>query len=204
MTSNEMPADVGTTLLSLARRAIAQELGRTSAEPTRSSDDWLQQLGACFVTLTQQGQLRGCIGSLQAYRTLESDVRANALAAAFRDPRFLPLSTAELEHTRVEVSLLSAMEPLTFSRETDALAQLRPGVDGVVFEYGANRSTFLPQVWEQLPRPQEFMAHLKRKAGLDVHFWHPKVRLLRYTVTKWKEPERHVVTPMESDGKPTP
>jgi len=204
MTSNEMPADVGTTLLSLARRAIAQELGRTSAEPTRSSDAWLQQLGACFVTLTQQGALRGCIGSLQAYRTLESDVRANALAAAFRDPRFLPLSPTELEHTRLEVSLLSAMEPLTFSSETDALAQLRPGVDGVVFEYGANRSTFLPQVWEQLPRPEEFMAHLKRKAGLDAHFWQPEVCLSRYTVAKWKEPERHAVAAKGTDGEPTP
>jgi len=199
-----MPADAGVTLLSLARRAIAQELGRTPAEPNRSSHAWLQQLGACFVTLTQQGVLRGCIGTLQAYRSLESDVMANALAAAFRDPRFLPLSPAELEHTRVEISLLSAMEPLTFSSETHALAQIRPGVDGVVFEYGAKRSTFLPQVWEQLPRPDEFMAHLKRKAGLDAHFWHPDVRLLRYTVSKWQEPERHAVIAKDPDGEPTP
>jgi len=116
----------------------------------------------------------------------------------------LPLSHTELDYTRVEVSLMSAMEPLTFSSETHALAQLRPGVDGVVFEYGASRSIFLPQVWEQLPRPDEFMAHLKRKAGLDAHFWHPEVRLLRYTVAKWKEPERHIAIFKGPNGEPSP
>jgi AmmeMemoRadiSam system protein A len=175
-------------LLSLARGAIGHALGGPDIAVQTAL--WLQQPGACFVTLTQQGKLRGCIGTLQAYRALQADVRANAVAAAFSDPRFAPLVAGELAATQVEVSLLSPMEALTFSSEAGALAQLRPGIDGVVFEYGSRRSTFLPQVWEQLPRPAEFMAHLKRKAGLSEGFWHHEVRLQRYTVSKWKESAR--------------
>ena len=143
--------------------------------------------GATFVTLTQRGQLRGCIGSLEARRPLGQDVVANALAAAFRDPRFPPLAKAELATTRVEVSLLAAQQPMTFRDEADALSQLRPGMDGLVFECGSHRSTFLPQVWEQVPQPARFMAQLKRKAGLAEDFWSPEVTLHRYTVEKWKE-----------------
>jgi AmmeMemoRadiSam system protein A len=150
---------------------------------------WLQELGACFVTLTQNGELRGCIGTLEAHRSLLQDVKANAHAAAFRDPRFAPLSAAELDETEVEISLLSAMQPLQFSGERDALALIKPGVHGVVFEYGRHRSTFLPQVWEQLPNVADFMAHLKYKAGLSPDFWAEEVRLSWYTVSKWKESE---------------
>jgi AmmeMemoRadiSam system protein A len=174
-------------LLPLARAAIVHEMGRS-----QSADDsapWLREQGACFVTLTQYGELRGCIGTLEAHRPLLADVRANAVAAAMRDPRFAPLSARELERTEVEVSLLSPMQAMDFAGEAEALAQLRPGVDGVVFAYGTRRSTFLPQVWEQLPDVAEFMAHLKRKAGLPADFWHTEVRLLRYTVAKWKESE---------------
>jgi hypothetical protein len=115
------------------------------------------------------------------------DVRENAVAAAFRDPRFEPLSRAEFDNIRVEVSLLSPTEAMAVANEEHALAILRPGIDGVVFEYGHFRSTFLPQVWEQLPEPAEFLAHLKRKAGLSMDFWSESVRLSRYTVSKWKE-----------------
>jgi AmmeMemoRadiSam system protein A len=177
----------GAVLLPLARAAIAHELGRPHTAD--DSAPWLQDSGACFVTLTQGGDLRGCIGTLQAHRPLLSDVRANALAAAFRDPRFAPLSARELERTEVEVSLLSPMQALQVGSEAEVLAQLRPGIDGVVFEFGARRSTFLPQVWEQLPAVDDFMAHLKRKAGLPAGFWHAEVRLQRYTVSKWKESE---------------
>ena len=177
--------DRGPTLLALARASIAQALGFPRAEG--DLPPWLQEPGASFVTLTQNGQLRGCIGSLAAHRPLGEDVRANAVAAALRDPRFPALTATELARTRVEVSVLSAMQPLAFSSEADALAQLRPQVDGVVLEYGAHRGTFLPQVWEQLPTPKEFMAHLKRKAGLSADFWADGVRLQRYTVEKWKE-----------------
>jgi AmmeMemoRadiSam system protein A len=150
---------------------------------------WLQESGACFVTLTQQGQLRGCIGTLEARRSLIVDVKANAVSAAMHDPRFKPLTVAELTVTAIEVSVLSPMQALRFDSEADALAQLRPGIDGVVLEFDRYRSTFLPQVWEQLPKVSEFMAHLKHKAGLPVDFWASGMRLSRYTLSKWKESE---------------
>lgn len=185
------PIEQGPVLLALARSAIERSLG-AAARPAGVSNTmapWLQEPGASFVTLTQHGELRGCIGTLEAHRPLQHDVQANAVAAALRDPRFAPLTERELAVTEVEVSLLSPMQALTFASEAEALTQLRPGVDGVVFTFGTQRSTFLPQVWEQLPEVQDFMAHLKRKAGLQASFWHDGVRLLRYTVTKWKESE---------------
>jgi AmmeMemoRadiSam system protein B/AmmeMemoRadiSam system protein A len=178
-------ADPGPALLVRARNAIAARLGQpTQAEPAHPA---LNQPGATFVTLTQGGALRGCIGSLQAHRPLDQDVRANAVAAAFSDPRFAPLKAEELARTRVEVSLLTAPQPMTFSDEADALRQLRPNVDGVIFIAGQRRSTFLPQVWEQLPQPRQFMAHLKQKAGLPADYWSSEVQLQRYEVQKWKE-----------------
>ena len=177
----------GATLLQLARSEIASQLGQEATPPARAG--WLKQPGATFVTLTRRGDLRGCVGTLEAHRPLWLDVRENALAAAFRDPRFMPLTSAEFDSVRVEVSLLSPTQPIEVRGEADALAALRPHVDGVVFEYGHHRSTFLPQVWEQLPEPGEFLAHLKRKAGLPMDFWAEQVRLSRYTVTKWKEEE---------------
>ncbi|MDD5612714.1 MAG: AmmeMemoRadiSam system protein A, partial [Gallionella sp.] len=183
MTAESLTDKQGRLLLAIARDAIAQALGVAHTAPNVEAD-WLAEPGACFVTLTQQGELRGCIGSLQAHRSLLADVRHNALAAALPDPRFAPLGAAELARTRIEVSLLSASQPMQFTDEADALAQLRPGVDGVVFEFGYHRSTFLPQVWEQLPQPRQFMAQLKRKAGLPADFWSDQVTLSRYTVSK--------------------
>ena len=178
-------ADLGNTLLILARNAIASRLGR----PTQPVGDCpeLHVPGATFVTLTQQGHLRGCIGTLEAWRPLQQDVQENACNAAFRDPRFTPLIAAEVPVTRVEVSLLTPAEPLNFSDEADALARLRPNIDGIIFTAGRHRATFLPQVWEQLPEPVSFMSHLKQKAGLSENYWGPDVRLERYTVNKWKE-----------------
>ena len=178
----------GQVLLPIARAAISTALKQPMAAPEDAP--WLQQSGACFVTLTQQGQLRGCIGSLEARRSLLADVKANALAAALQDPRFAPLRLTELARTRVEVSLLSPMQAMQFDGQADALAQLRPGIDGVVFQFGQRRSTFLPQVWEQLPSVTEFMAHLKLKAGLPADFWAQGVLLQRYTVDKWQESDQ--------------
>lgn len=175
----------GKILLSIARGAIAEALG--GPQQRMPAEDWLQEWGATFVTLTQDGQLRGCIGTLEAHRPLADDVRHNARSAAFHDPRFMPLSRDELDLTTVEVSQLSPPQAMTVQDEADALAQLRPGVDGVIFECGPYCSTFLPQVWDQLPQPRQFMAHLKRKAGLPESFWSEDVRLSRYTVHKWKE-----------------
>jgi AmmeMemoRadiSam system protein B/AmmeMemoRadiSam system protein A len=181
----DLPADAGATLLPLARAAIAQALGRPDRAPEEAA--WLRRPAACFITLMDHGKLRGCIGSLQAHRPLLEDVKANAVAAALRDHRFKPLALAELDGIEIELSLLSAPQPMSFLDEADALAQLRPGIDGLVLSHGTRRSTFLPQVWAQLPRPVDFMAQLKRKAGLAADFWAPDLRLQRYTVRKWTE-----------------
>lgn len=188
MTSTDATTNIterGKTLLPIARAAISVALGRT----LEVAEDavWLQEIGACFVTLTQDGQLRGCIGTLEARRTLLADVKSNAVAAALQDTRFSALTVTELDQTDIEVSLLSAMQPMHFDTEAQALAQLQPGIDGVVLEFGRYRSTFLPQVWEQLPSATEFIAHLKYKAGLPPDFWAEGMRLQRYTVRKWKE-----------------
>lgn len=177
--------DLGTALLRLARASIGEKLNKPLPVDARHAR--LHEPGASFVTLTQQGRLRGCIGSLEAHRPLAQDVRENAQAAAFRDPRFAPLAIEEFEHTRVEVSLLTPAQAMSFRDEADFMAQLRPGIDGIVFQYGRHRSTFLPQVWESLPEPQQFMQQLKRKAGLPPNFWHATVSISRYEVTKWKE-----------------
>ncbi len=180
-----MSEDRGDVLLAIARAQLSRAFGIH-----READEslaWLQSPGATFVTLTQHGELRGCIGTLEARRTLLDDVKANALAAAFHDPRFSPLTGDELPHTAVEVSLLTPPQAISFRDEHDALAQLRPGVDGVILQFAQFRSTFLPQVWEQLPDPRQFMAHLKHKAGLPTDYWSPDFRLSRYTVEKWKE-----------------
>ena len=177
--------DPGEILLAIARGAIAAALGE--AGPGFEPAAWLEEKGASFVTLMQRGALRGCVGSLSAERSVRADVEKNALAAAFRDPRFAPLSRSEYPETLVEVSLLSSLEPIVFESESHALGQLRPGVDGVLLEYGARRGTFLPQVWEQLPEPSAFLAHLKQKAGLPAGFWVAELKLSRYTVSKWRE-----------------
>ena len=182
-----MNTEDGKILLPIARAAISRALNVPhTADETAL---WLAEHGACFVTLTQNGELRGCIGTLQAHRPLLADVKNNAVSAAMHDPRFMPLSVEELDITTVEISLLSPTTAMEVRDEADALAQIRPNVDGIVFEYGHYRSTFLPQVWEQLPQPRQFMAHLRRKAGLPDDFWEEGVKLSRYTVTKWSERE---------------
>jgi AmmeMemoRadiSam system protein A len=178
--------DLGRTLLAIARGAIGAELGLGA--DVAESHEALRRPAATFVTLTQRGELRGCIGTLEAHRSLREDVAHNALAAAFRDPRFAPLAARELTITRVEVSVLSAPAPLPVADEADLLARLVPGVDGIVLSWRRKRATFLPQVWETLPEPGDFIAQLKRKAGLDARFWADDLRVERYTVAKFKEP----------------
>lgn len=180
-----MSDERGKVLLPIARTAISRALNipRTADE----SASWLSEHGACFVTLTHHGELRGCIGSLQAHRPLLADVKGNAVAAALHDPRFAPLSRAELDITEIEISLLSPTQAMDIQDEADALVQLRPHVDGVVFEYRHYRSTYLPQVWEHFSQPRQFLASLKNKAGLPGDFWADEVKLARYTVTKWRE-----------------
>jgi AmmeMemoRadiSam system protein B/AmmeMemoRadiSam system protein A len=176
----------GNLLVRLARAAIGEPLGIHI--PVEDDAPFLREPGATFVTLKQGSQLRGCIGSLNAHRTLLEDVRHNAAAAAFADPRFRKLEIGEFGAIRVEVSLLAAAQPLHFKDQADLIAQLRPGVDGLILECGVHRSTFLPQVWESLPAPSVFLAHLKAKAGLPHDFWSPNLRVSRYAVEKWAEP----------------
>jgi AmmeMemoRadiSam system protein A len=182
----DFPIDAGRVLLPLARGAIAAELGLSPRQESEGTV-WLRQHGACFITLMREGQLRGCIGTLRPHRSLAEDVEANALGAAFRDPRFPRLTASEFPAISVEISVLSALEMINFSDEAEALSQLRAGLDGIVFEYGHHTSTFLPQVWDDLREPGDFLAHLKYKAGLPPDFWDKDVRLSRYTVFKWQE-----------------
>ncbi len=176
---------LGLTLLTLVRNAIGTSFKREARAVTAHPK--LAELAASFVTLTLNGQLRGCIGSLQAHRPLAIDVSENALAAAFRDSRFTPLKADEFVNIRVEVSLLEPPEPLEFLDESDAIARLRPGLDGLILTHNGRRATFLPQVWESLPDPHRFIEQLKLKAGLTADFWDETITLARYRVQKWKE-----------------
>ncbi len=177
---------MGDDLVAVAREAIAGGQDRQPPSAGGSSGEH----GASFVTLTLDGRLRGCIGTLRAHRPLLDDVRANARAAAFRDPRFPPLAANELDRVDIEVSVLTPPEPMAFTDEADLLAQLVPHVDGVVFEASERRATFLPQVWRHLPEPADFLAALKRKAGVASDFWDADVRVSRYRVHSHAEVRR--------------
>ncbi|MFA6074329.1 MAG: AmmeMemoRadiSam system protein B [Negativicutes bacterium] len=184
--NSEPDFQFGAVMLRIARAAICARWQEVPALLFPEISE-LGELGATFVTLTKDGHLRGCIGALEAYRPLLDDLQKNAVAAAFGDPRFSPLAADELEHVCIEVSLLSKSEPLAFSNEAELLQQLRPGIDGVIFRYRNKASTFLPQVWEQLPTAELFMQQLKIKAGFSADFWQDEVAVSRYTVRKWKE-----------------
>lgn len=182
-------------LTSIAREAIAARLGTpgpgapepgTAREPHPGQPD-LTEPGASFVTLTIGGRLRGCIGSLTARRPLGQDIAANARAAAFSDPRFPPLGAEELQSVAVEVSVLSPPVPLPVASRAEAERALAPGRDGVVLISGPHRATFLPQVWDQLPQPADFLSHLLAKAGLPPDSWPEGTRLETYTVTAYHE-----------------
>ncbi|MDT8376311.1 MAG: AmmeMemoRadiSam system protein A [Mariprofundaceae bacterium] len=177
----------GVLLPAIARAAITRELGIAATIPETADSPWLSDPAATFVTIKRDGELRGCIGSLQARNSLLDDLQNNAIAAAFHDPRFPPLTEHELDQIQIEVSVLSSPEKIEFVSEADLLAQLKPHVDGVIFSYGNHQSTFLPQVWEQLPDPELFMAHLKQKAGLAADFWSSDVLIYRYNVEKFTE-----------------
>ena len=179
---------IGRALLGCARAAIAQALGLPAGQQ-RENDDHasLAAHGASFVTLTRDGSLRGCIGTLEAHRSLAADVRANAVAAALRDPRFAPMRARELVGTVIEVSVLGAAQPLAARAEADVLAQVRPREDGLVIAWRGQRATFLPQVWEALPDPVDFLRELKRKARLPADFWASDLQVSTYRVEKWSE-----------------
>ena len=191
--SSVTDAALGRTLLSAARAEIAAALGlATPAAPhanDATQDPRLSQPGASFVTLHDgQHALRGCVGQLEARYPLLEDVRNNALAAAFGDRRFAPLTAAEWPGLQIEVSLLGPLQPLPAVASADAAAALlRPGLDGVVLAWRGQRGTFLPQVWQQLPERHAFLQALLQKAGLPPEFWAADIQLWRYSVTVFEE-----------------
>lgn len=188
--SDLLTPDEKQTLLRLARQAL--ELGvRGEKLPPLDWDALTPNLradGASFVTLTVRGELRGCIGALEACQPLVEDVREHVLAAAMNDYRFRPVQTGELRQIQIEVSRLTAPLPLDYSSPEDLLSKLRPGVDGVVLRDGNRRATFLPQVWESLPRPEDFLAHLCDKMGAASDLWKRKhLTVLVYQVEEFHE-----------------
>jgi AmmeMemoRadiSam system protein B/AmmeMemoRadiSam system protein A len=174
----------GDILLAHARHAI-ESLYSAPAAPRDAA--FLDELGATFVTLRRHGELRGCIGSLEAERRLRDDVAHNARAAALRDPRFAPLTQSELDGLAIEVSLLSEPVLLVFADEDDLTQQLAAQRSGVILQYRNLRSTFLPQVWDELPDARSFLRQLKTKAGLAADFWTAELRVAHYEVEKWTE-----------------
>lgn len=141
----------------------------------------LLQHRACFVTLHLSGQLRGCIGTLEANQPLILDVAANAYNAAFKDPRFTPVHANEVPQITLDISVLSPPQPMHFTSEADLLQQIRPKVDGLILSDLGRRGTFLPSVWEQLPNPKDFLNHLKNKAGFPADYWSDTLRIENYT-----------------------
>lgn len=170
-------------LLDLARSSIRHGFTHQRPQPVDPLDypPALREPRAVFVTLNRNGQLRGCIGHLEACQALVQDVAENAYSAAFRDPRFPPLRADELADLEIHVSVLSPPEPMVIKSEADLLAQMRPGIDGLILEAEGHRGTFLPSVWEALALPERFLAHLKQKAGLPLDYWSDAVRVSRYT-----------------------
>lgn len=156
--------------------------GRVLLMNPEAFDPEYRELRATFVTLRKDGELRGCIGSLEPTRSLLEDVAANAFSAAFRDPRFPPVTEDEIASLEIQISALGPVEPLLFQSEDDLLSKLRPGVDGLVLREGGRRGTFLPQVWDELRDPRQFLRQLKRKAGLQPDHWSDQIRVERYTV----------------------
>jgi len=188
-----LSAASGRALLRLARSTIARKLGMPlTPDPgecdSLSETEALQEKCGTFVTLKRQGELRGCIGSLVACESIVDGIRSNAINAAFCDSRFPPLTREELPEVVLEISILSEPEPLTYADAEDLLRKLRPGHDGVVIRKGALGATFLPQVWEQLPRPEDFLSHLCSKARLPAGSWRQgDLEVSTYTVQHFEE-----------------
>lgn len=171
----------------LARYAIefGLEHGHAPVIAINDFDPELQQKRATFITLHRNNALRGCIGILQPLRPLAEDVVHNAWAAAFSDSRFMPLAKHEFGDLDIHISILGTPEALAFNSEQDLIEQIRPGIDGLILEDGFRKGTFLPSVWEQLPSRQQFLEHLKQKAGLPPDYWSDTLKLQRYSVEEF-------------------
>lgn len=211
---SDLPADAGPVLLSIARRALEDALGIDSADaaeavnttdsadtttttdstdtqaqdsPDHSSLDWLHAPGASFVTLTEGGRLRGCIGTLTAHQPLEADVAEHAVDAAFHDPRFPAVRAWEYPFLDVEVSVLGSPHSIDASSREAVEHALEPGMDGLILGDGRHRATYLPQVWDQLPDPHDFVGQLLLKAGLPRDYWSDDMTAQTYRVTAFHD-----------------
>ena len=180
-------------LLFLARSTIAGELGvkwqgYNGALTVRPNEPELKEKKGTFVTLTIDGELRGCIGQIVPSDGIEDTVRENALSAGFYDPRFSPLSAKEFTEVKIEISILSKPEEFTYNEPKELINHLKPNVHGLIIKFGGRSATFLPQVWEDLPQKEAFLGHLCLKAGLDAASWNKlKLQVFTYTVEHFEE-----------------
>jgi len=188
--TDQLTEEEGRYLLSFARKTIEQKIFNLGAQlelESLDSNTFSEKRGT-FVTLTIDSGLRGCIGNIVPQESLLDGVKANAINAAFRDPRFEPLSEKEWEKVKIEISILTDPKPLDYSNRRDLLEKMKPGSDGVILKKGYNQATFLPQVWEQLPEKKEFLTHLCLKAGLDGNEWEKgKLEVSTYQAQAFEE-----------------
>ena len=175
-------------LIQLALYSIENGIEAGEAFPVDSENysTNLQKHKSSFVTLYKNGKLKGCIGRIKAERPLVVDVVDNAYSAAFSDSRFSKIRSKDLHILTIQISVLSPLENITFLSEQDLIDQIRPGIDGLILKKGANQGTFLPQVWENLPRSESFLRQLKQKAGLKKDYWSDKIRIQRYTTISFQ------------------
>lgn len=190
----------GAILVRLARLTIGRQLGMTDAKDEwnriigRLSEKVFQEKRATFVTLHKFGELRGCMGTLSPYEPLGDSIRRNAVTAAFNDPRFPPLASDEFSTIDIEISILTEATPLEHESGDELIAALRPGIDGVILQSGPAGATFLPQVWDQLPHPEDFLGRLCLKAGLSYDIWKTgKLQVQTYQVQHFGEKDQHII-----------
>ncbi len=170
-------------VLDLAYQSIESGLrkGHPLSINLRNYPAELSQQRATFVTLEKNKQLRGCIGMLEAILPLAEDITENAYSAAFKDPRFPPLEKSELNDLEIHLSILSPSKEIKFTSEEDLISQIRPKIDGLILESGSRKGTFLPSVWQSIPTSEQFLQHLKQKAGLTKYYWSDQIKVYRYT-----------------------
>jgi uncharacterized protein len=191
MMPDRLTSDEKKSLLVLARQALILAVNNKPVPPIDLTclTPLLKQNGASFVTLTENGDLRGCVGALEPSMPLAEDVQYHAMAAALQDYRFPPVRPSEVPGIVIEVSRLTLPQPLEYRGPQDLVAKLRPNIDGVIINDGYRRATFLPQVWEKLPNPWAFLAHLCQKMGAPSDLWERRdLQVLTYQVEEFHEP----------------
>lgn len=194
MSSEKLSEEERKELLRIARKALTDAVNGFPGkrpDPTKYTQA-LSEDGATFVTLTIDSKLRGCIGTLEAYQPLVVDVYEHAIAAGLQDYRFPPVQPNELPLIKIEISRLTKPQKLEYTTSEELIQKLRQGVDGVILSYGHYRATFLPQVWEKLPNPEEFLSQLSMKMGLSHNAWKEvPMDVSIYQVEEFSEPENH-------------